>query len=523
MSKLIIKEIKNRIASFALVFTMLGSTAVGLTGCENNKQKAESSSTSKVYTVENPIPMDSDSKTLNPDIKTKVNFTYSKIEEMLPELNNEVKYDSSIMLLLDVIAKKDENGKISADLIEQLKSRVDVDSIINNFDILLDTVQKKIIIDEKVYRISSTLPEDLSADKEILVKLEDLLQNIIEYSKSSNKEELLNEFDKAYLLFVEEEEVEIYGSKFEIRDLGNTNRAVANNYGEAIAYYSRNYITDEQYKKMDERLNDQNNKAYIKTTGEILSNQVQEKSEIDVISELNEKCDEVKSELNGKVDVDEEAVEDLVNYANIKYLVSDKVATKDFNEIFRDFDSSDITDVLLLIDEMYEYNLNNNNDMVPFSDLLIDEYLKTGFGNTDKVALDFVLSNSIRLIKEKKTDVSYEELNRSPYFSNLYLYFTQQNFVHKYKDGEHYINFQEISEGAHLINYEIILKVLYKYNIISENDYYNYMDISKEHLQEAIQYLQNKIMGECERYELQDGSTLEISNNKVLLKKKGTK
>ena len=187
-------------------------------------------------------------KTQTPNSIVKmVDNTNNKIDTLLPEISDEMVDNSSLMLLLDVIAKEDENGKISADVISEFKSKLDVDDMMNEFTSFLDIIGYNVKQDGKIVKVSDALPKELDNDKVILSSIETILENIIKYSKEKNKDGVVSEFNKIYTLFVDEKEIEVDGIKFEIRDLTFPSRAVATTYAETAAYYSRNYITNEQY------------------------------------------------------------------------------------------------------------------------------------------------------------------------------------------------------------------------------------------------------------------------------------
>ena len=450
----------------------------GLTGCKKNEEK-----------VENP----------NSAIITMVDNTENKIDTILLEASEEVVNNASIMLLLDVIAKEDENGKISADVISEFKSKLDVDDMISEFTSFLDMIGFNIKESGKVVKVSTVLPEELNDDKVILSNIETILENIIKYSKEGNKTGVASEFDKIYTLFVEEKELEVNGTTFEIRDLSFPSRAVATTYAETAAYYATNYVSKEKLEKLDNRTNDQNNKAYIKSKLEILDNQMEEKSEVDVISLFDTKYKEVTTVLNGKVNLSETIIKNLVNYMNLKYINGDKVSTKDMNTLVGEYDDEKVNEVITAIEAINTYNFNNQTNIIPFSIFLVDEHLKTESGQTDKIALDFVQYNSIML--NNTDDVkTYKELSANPYFKNIFKYFTKQDFTHIQNDENKDIVWQEVSDGVNFVNYQVILNSLNKLPKVDNKE--NYIEVTNENLGESIQYIQNTIMGECKKVDI---------------------
>ena len=467
-----IKFYKTKITAFVLAGTL---SATSMIGCSNNNVEEST----EAQTV--------------PAIVTVVDETNNKVDNLVPEINDEMARDTSIILLLDKIAAKDDNGKISADLISQLKSKVDSDNMISNFNSFLDIIQQKMISEEKVVNVSETISEDLEVNKKILSYLETILSNIIVYAKEENNDLALDEFNKLYSLFVEGNTMSIDGKEYKVSNLGHSSRAVANTYAEVATYYTRNYLSQEQIEIMDKVLNDQNNKANIKTNLDILSNQIDEKSEINVEEVFNAKYEEVSNLLNGKVNVSKDTVKSLVNYINIKYLNSDKVSTKDKNAILGEYSDLQVNDAIIAIDAISEYNLNNQDSIIPFSALLIDEYLKTDFGKTDKVALNFVQYNTIQTYNTKDFALTSNEPRNNPYFENLFKYFTKDNFKHV----EDEVIWQEISDGVNFINDEVILYTLYKLPRETKN-LDNYIEKSQINLIETIKSNQKTINSECE-------------------------
>lgn len=476
------KNLSTRIAALSAAGLIL---VTGLTGCKSKESKTE---------------------TVNNSIITMVEDTNNSIDVILPEASDEITDNASIMLLLDIIAKEDENGKISADVISEFKSKLDVDDMMSEFTSFLDMIGSNIKDDGKVIKVSSVLPEELKNDKVILSNIETILENIIKYSKEGNKDGVVTEFNKIYTLFVEEKEIEMNGTTFEIRDLTFPSRAVATTYAETAAYYSRNYISKEKYNKIDERTNDQNNKAYIKSKLEILANQMEEKSEVDVIGLFDAKYAEVANLLNGKVNLSEDTIKNLVNYMNLKYISGDKVATKDMNTLVGEYDDEKVNDVITAIEAINTYNFNNQNSIIPFSTFLVDEHLKTDTGKADKIALDFVQYNTIML--NNTDDVkTYDELSNNPYFKNVFKYFTKQDFTHIQKDenGKEVntdIEWQHISDGVNFVNYQVILNSLNKLPQVDNLD--NYKEVTQENFAQSIQYIQNTIMDECKKVDAKE-------------------
>ena len=476
------KNLSTRLAALSAAGIIL---VTGLTGCKSKQEKPENANTA---------------------IITMVDDTTNKIDAILPEASDEIVDNASIMLLLDVIAKEDANGKISADVISKFKAKLDVDDMISDFVSFLDMIGFNAKETGVVEKVSTVLPEELSNDKIILFNIETILENIIKYSKEGNKDGVVAEFDKIYTLFVEEKEIEMNGTTFEIRDLTFTSRAVATTYAETAGYYAANYILEDKLAKLDNRTNDQNNKAYIKEKLEILSNQMEEKSEVDVISLFENKYIEVTNLLNGKVNLSESTVKNIVNYMNLKYIAGDKVATKDMNTLVGEYDDEKVTDVITAIEAINTYNFNNQNAIIPFSSFLVDEHLKTDTGKTDKIALDFVQYNTIMLNNTDDVE-TYKELSNNPYFKNVFKYFTKQDFTHitKNENGEQVNNdivWQHVSDGVNFVNYQVILNSLNKLPQVENVD--NYKSVTEENFGQSIQYIQNTIMNECKKVDTKE-------------------
>ncbi len=438
--------------------------------------------------------------------KKEVDFVIGNISALFPKLSDETISNTSLILLLDYLAKEDENGKISADVISNFKNIIDSDNMINEFNAFLGTLENAMISEKRVIPISSYISNKLDNDKKILSIVENITSNII---KSSNSEQVVSEFAKIYDLFVEEKKMKIDGIEFEIRDLGYGFRAVAQAYARTSAYYSKNYITDEQYKKIDDRTNDQNNKAQLKTKLEVLSNQIFEQSEIDVISALNSKYSSVdrflKERLNISLEIETE--KNLINYANLKYLASDKVSTKDKRELLGKYEDFNINEVMLAIDTLFAYNYKNQENAMLFSDLLINDYAKTENGLIDVMALNFVQYNAIMLLNSTNINSTFDEIFNNPYFQNIYKYIIWKDVTYEYYDENNNsvkfnIPWQEISDGVHFIDDTIIL---YTLNKLPNFDYKNsYLNQAESNLNSTIQYIQNTINNECKKVDTGD-------------------
>jgi len=488
------KEISKRLAALSMAGMIL---VTGLAGCSKNKNGDDQTTTS--ITETNTIEVD-----LYFEEKSLVSTVNQNIQSLFPTMNDEVAYNATLTLLLSELAKEDENGKIKADVISNFKSRIDTNNIMTDFNTFLDALENGMIKEEKIITVSNILPEELKDDKQILSIIESITSKII---NSNNKEEIISEFDKIYTLFVEEDEIEVNGLKFEIRDLTYANRALAQAYARTSAYYARNYITDEQYSRIDKRTNDQNNKAYIKTDWEILNNQMNEVSKVDIVKLLDSKYTAFNKLLNGKISLSSNGEKYVVDYLNLKYLTSDRVATKDRRAILDDYEDSKISDTISAIDAITEYNYKNSSSAILFSNLLIDDYMNTSSGKIDTLALNFVQYNANMLRSTVNSDSTFTDVFNNPYFQNIHKYIMKQNVVYKYKDEngnvvESTIVYQEVSDSVNLYCNEVINYTLNKLPKIDKLN--SHLEMAQSNVEESIQDIQNKITDECKKVDFED-------------------
>ena len=479
------KNTSRRISALVLA----GFITVSCAGCKSEKTQNDESLTSIVVLNDGSIDL-----------------TKDRLTRLFPELNPDTINNFTLIMLIDSIAKEDENGKIHSDVISQYKNKIDSDNMMSDFNSLLDELEMNMIKDGTVIRISDVLPYEYSFDAEALSAIESLTQEAIYFSSGKDVEKLEEIFSKIYDLVVLEKEVNVCGVTFSIRDLGYGNRAVALAYARTIAYYCRNYIDEEKLVEIDNRTNDQNNKAYIKTILEILANEMDEKSEANVQEIFDQKYSSVSKNLEDKLSLNFESIVELVNYVNLKYLNSDKVSKSDKNDILGEYDDSKVSDDILAIDAIHTYNLglsSSDESQFVYSNLLLGEYKNTTSGQIDSTALDYVQYNSIMLLKTVSESSDFNTIFNNPYFQNIYKYFTKQNFSHTYGNGEQVnINWQDISDGTNFVCYEIIRFTLSKLPNIDYLD--NFNEIAIENLSQSIQYIQNTIMGECEKVDIKE-------------------
>lgn len=499
--KKIDKELSKRFKSLSLASVLALTSLLG--GCA--KKSNEPKTTSIVESTDNTsfgtseIEGTNGSANLYKSESEMVDNTRSLIKVLFKDMNDEVVNNASVIINLDELAKEDENGKVKADVISNFKNKIDSNNMITDFNTLIDAYENYMISKRRVASMDELVPNN--NDKKILSLLEKITGEIIEGKNVDSN------FEKLYTLFVEEDSITIDGYKFEIRDLTYASRALASSYARVGAYYSRDYITEEKYSKMDKRTNDQNSKAYIMTKLEVLSNLMDEKSDIDVNTTFNDKYEGYNELLNNKAKLTPEDVKNLINYINLEYLNSDKVATKDKREILGGYDNSKITNTLTAIDAINKYNFENQDKLIVFSNLLIDEYAKTSTGTIDELAMNFVEYNTLMARKTIKSDASFEEIFNNPYFQNIYKYILKQEVTYKYKDEnnkdkEYTIVYQEISDSVQLINNETIRYTLTKLPKVKYME--DYIKQSESNVEESIQYIQNVVTGECEKVNFED-------------------
>lgn len=425
-------------------------------------------------------------------IENSFDSTKKGIVALFPTMNPDVVENAALILMLDEIAKEDENEQIKANYMSLFKSKIDSDNMIDDFNSFLDTLEQAMIDEEKTIETWNLVIEE---DSEIISNLESITQNIINGNESAIK----TNFEIIYKLFVKEEKVNVNGLDIEIRNLSYSGRAVADAYARTSAYYARNYITEKEYAKIDERTDAQNSKAYIKTKLEVLRNLMNEKSEINVNDAFNNEYASTKSNLNGKINTSEVNIENLVNVLNLEYLNSDKVSTKDRNNILGEYSDENVSNVLITIDAITKYN-QSNKDSILLSNMLIDKYAKTETGKLDKIVLDYIQYNAMSLLDTTNAGSSFNEVYSNGYFQNLYKALTKQNLVCKYTDGTKVtINYQDLSDGAKVAINEIILFVMNERPNLKKGK--GFEDRANSNVLDSVQYIQNTMLGECKKVE----------------------
>lgn len=467
------RNTSTRISSL-IMSGVLFVSMIGMSGCKS--QTPEEESTAIVV------------------LQDDVDLVKKGISDLFPTMNKEVVSNSALIILLDEIAKEDENGKISADVIANFKAKIDADNMMGDFNSFLDTLEQAMIDEQKLISVSNLVIEK---DEQILSKIESITSKII----NGAKEDIKVNFNLIYTLFVLEDEITYDGLTFDVRELSYSSRAIASAYARTAAYYSRNYISEEEYKSIDNRTNNQNNKAYIKSKLQVLDNEMIEKSEVEINELFTNKYSETKKVVTNKINISDADIKNLVDYINLEYLNSDRVADVDKNNILGEYDDSKVSNTLMVIDAIAQYNMENQKDLILFSNMIVNNYKEMDTGKVDKVLLDYIQFNSIMLLNTTTEKSTSEEIFNNPYFQNIYLYFTKQNFTHKY-NAENIVdvNYQDISDGAKFVANEIVLYVINKRPNIKK--YSGYEEKVNKNLEESIQYIQNVITGECEKVDV---------------------
>ena len=431
-------------------------------------------------------------KQIYSEINTNIDTNFS-------DLTENIKKNTSLILLLDIFAPENEYGKIDSSIISEFKSRIDIDTMMEDFYSFVATVESEIEVEDKFVRVSDILPDVKSDQKQILSKIEDICLNIKNLSSDSkNSSKIQSEFKKIYDLFVDEEELEVDGLRFSVRDLDYGNRAVAAAYARAASYYARSYITDKQINDIDNRTNDQNNKAQIKIILEVLNNSIIEKSTDDVNEQINTSVKELgEFDLN----ISDDNIKNIINILNIDYLMSDKVSTVDERSILGKYDDEEVKSAIDSITAISLHNINNKDNLVIWSEFLTDSYKTTEQGKIDSLALDYVLFNTVMLNNTVKSDASDNEILNNPYFKNLKLYISKQDFVQSVERNGKVentpITFKNIGEGTKFVCDIMVISALAKYPEFS--DAYGFTDVAQSNFNIQLQQYQNIVMDECKK------------------------
>lgn len=422
--------------------------------------------------------------------------TERQILHLFPTLSKDVVKNTSIVTLLDDIAIKEKNGKINPELMSNFKSKVDVDNMMEDFYSFINLLEETMLNDKKTVSVSNLV---LNSDSDIMCRIEKITNYIIagDYVEANAK--------LIYELFVEGKDIRYDGLTFKIDDLSYSGRAIASAYARTALNYSKGVLTEEEIKNLDDRTNDQNNKAEIKTCLEVIANQMTEKSETNINKLFVGENEEIIASAQ-KVNLSDENLKNLVSYINLGYLDSDRVSTDDKNSVLGEYSDRKIKNVLLTIDAITEYNMNNKNNIVLLSNNLVDNYKETESGYYDTVALDYIQFNSIMFLNTTTKDSTQQELFNNPYFQNLYDYFRKADITHKYPNKEVNVAYQNISEGVKFVLNEIVFYTINKRPNIK--NYEGYEEKLNSNLVESVNYIESVITGDCKK-------TFEIDNTKI--------
>jgi len=418
-----------------------------------------------------------------------------QLQILLTGLNQDVIDNAALILMLDELKNEDANGKISSEYIAQIKNIIDPDNMMNDFNSFIDALEQYMIDNKEAVVTNNIVDEE---DRDIISKLEKITNNTI----NGSKEEKLEMIDLIVKLFVDEDEITFDGLTFKIRDLNHADRAIAGAYARMCAYYAKDFISEEDYEAIDARTNDQDNKSYIKIDLEVLANEMDEKSEIEVSTVFEEKYNNTIYNFSGKVNVKDETVKDLVNYANSEYLDSDKVSNSDKNIVFGEYSEVNVTNALTSIDAITKYNQENPNDIILLSNLLINEYKETETGKLDAIALDFIQYNVYMFLKTTNENSTEYEIYNNVYFKNINDFICNRTFTHKTNDGKTNVGYQDISDGAKFICHEII-----RYAMGQRTNLYKlegYQEKITNNLEASIRYIQTTITDECGKVEVNE-------------------
>ena len=159
------KTTSTRLSALA----MAGMIFVSMAGCKNNNVNEETAPTTIVVEYESE--------------KNLVTLTRTNIKVLFPTMNEDVVNNTSLVILLDELAKEDENEKINANVISNFKAKIDTDNMMSDFNSFLDTVEQSMIESETLVSTSDLVIEK---DKEILSKIEAITSNIINGAKEEN-------------------------------------------------------------------------------------------------------------------------------------------------------------------------------------------------------------------------------------------------------------------------------------------------------------------------------------------------
>ena len=492
------KYLNKRIVSILMSGITVVSAAT-YTACSKKPRVTETTQTTEMDDIDN---------TFNSE-EQMVDSTIERIKGLGVNVSEEIiAKDSALLMLLSELAREDENGKISADVMSHFKNIINEQNMVDNYDALLNKVENA-MLDGNFISLASVLPDNMQNEKSILSSIENIAQNAL--NNKNDKNAVLDAFDKMYTLFVEEKEI----NGFEVRDLPYSLRSAASSYAREVNHLARYYANEQKRSDLDKRTDDQNAKSYIINILGKISNQMEEQSlDKDLVERFNLMYTEFNNKIMPFVRTSQESQKNLVNFINLEYLTSEEVSTKDRKELVGEYDEKTVRSTFDLIDAITKYNSDAYLKDKENAKILGLEKILINGKEQDVLVLKFVQFNSFMLLNSVNENTTYEELMINPYYDNLTKYITKiedngsKGFVHKYKDSngkeiEEMIEYQNISDGVHFVCDEIarytLGKVKGKKNITENETFNTYYDQATRNVVNSIQYLQNTIYGECEK------------------------
>ena len=417
--------------------------------------------------------------------------TVKKIKALNLDLSDKSIKDSTLVLLLSVLAKEDENGKVNADEISKYVNHFDRDAVLEGFDNLLSEVETQMLKGNFV-SVSGVLPEEMSADKTVLKEIEAITKEALD--NKDNKEIVSDCFVKIYKLFVSGETVD----GFEIDQMDYSTRAVAYSYAREVMFLARNYVSDEDYERIDKRTNDQYSRSELVIKLEKLENDFVEVSDGKAVAMFQKRYEQFHDVLIAKVKSSNDVQKLLVNYINIKYLLNE-VTTKDRNEIIGSYTDEDLKAALELIDAIILYNAetygNNKdtNNLISLSKVMIDNT------DNDRIALDYVTKSCMEVLNLVNEDLTYDALELNGYYDLLCACTVEQD-EYKYigsdgKENTIKFNWHEMSDGVKLVCFEMINFTFSRMpKKVKDNSIFNsYYEVSADMLFRNVQFFQDTL------------------------------
>ena len=435
-----------------------------------------------------------------------VDSTIAKINELDLNFDKEVVVkDAALLLLLSEIAKKDENDKISSDVMAHFKNVVNEQNMMNNYDDFLDKIENAMIIDEKFISVSSVLPDNMLKEKNILGTIEHIAEYALQ--NRNDKQAVLDSFDKMYTLFVDEKEVDGVKKGY----LPYSLQSAASSYAREVNDLARYWASEGKRADLDSHTNDQRSKSDIINILGKISNQMEDVSlDKQIVERFNHLYSSFNEKITPYITSNIEAESQLINYINLDYLTSEDVAPKDRKELVGEYDEEIVRNVLDLIDAISKRNADAYAINGESANIFGLEKLLINANEQDVLAIRFVQSNSYMLLSSIDENVTLDSLfgdkEHPTYFDKLVWYTTKTpEFEHSYRKGDkdvvkETISYQNISKGVRFVCDEIVrytFSILKgKQHLTEDQIFSNYYDQSERNVVDSIKYIQNNI-GEC--------------------------